>query len=77
MLVVSTDITEEKETEERLRRLNVEFERNNSELENVNEGLASFAFVSSHDLQEPFRKITQFGDLLLQEYDSKLDEDGK
>jgi PAS domain S-box-containing protein len=77
VLVVSTDITEEKETEERLRRLNVEFKRNNSELENVNEGLASFAFVASHDLQEPLRKITQFGDLLLQEYDSKLDEDGK
>jgi len=51
VLVVSTDITEEKETEERLRRLNVEFERNNLELENVNEGLASFAFVASHDLQ--------------------------
>lgn len=77
VLVVSTDITEEKENEERLRRLNVEFERSNSELQNANEGLASFAFVASHDLQEPLRKITQFGDLLLQEYDEKLEGDGK
>ena len=64
------DITRQKLTEERLRRYAAELERSNRELQD-------FAYVSSHDLQEPLRKIQAFGDRLLsKEYDN-LSEQGK
>ncbi len=64
------DITRQKLTEERLRRYAAELERSNRELQD-------FAYVSSHDLQEPLRKIQAFGDrLLTKEYDH-LSEQGK
>ncbi|WP_233555505.1 sensor histidine kinase [Pontibacter oryzae] len=64
------DITQQKLNEERLRRYAAELERSNHELQD-------FAYVSSHDLQEPLRKIQAFGDRLkTKEYD-KLSEQGK
>ncbi|MER2493042.1 sensor histidine kinase [Catenovulum sediminis] len=46
------------------------------ELEQSNRELESFAFVASHDLQEPLRKIRAFGDRLEINYADKLDERG-
>ncbi len=64
------DITSQKVSEERLRRYAAELERSNRELQD-------FAYVSSHDLQEPLRKIQAFGDRLkTKEYD-KLSDQGK
>jgi PAS domain S-box-containing protein len=60
--------TLEAKVEERteiLRQLNIELQRSNQELQD-------FAYVASHDLQEPLRKIQAFGNLLEEEYGDVL-----
>ena len=52
-------------------------ERKNEELEHANEGLQKFAFVASHDLQEPLRKIRQFSEYLVADCEDSLSEDGR
>jgi signal transduction histidine kinase len=46
-------------------------------LEHSNRELADFAYVASHDLQEPLRKIEAFGERLVTKYGSTLPDDGK
>lgn len=46
----------------------------NTELERSNQELQDFAYVASHDLQEPLRKIQAFGNLLEEEYSESLGE---
>ena len=46
-------------------------------LEHSNRELADFAYVASHDLQEPLRKIEAFGERLVNKYSSILPDDGK
>ena len=46
-------------------------------LEHSNRELADFAYVASHDLQEPLRKIEAFGERLVSKYASLLPDDGK
>ena len=57
LVVVSSDITQRREKDERLRHFAQALQRSNDELQN-------FASVASHDLQEPLRKIQAFGDRL-------------
>jgi PAS domain S-box-containing protein len=47
-----------------------------SQLEKTNQDLKDFAFIASHDLQEPLRKITSFGERLEIKYKDILDEEG-
>ncbi|MBI4388631.1 MAG: PAS domain S-box protein [Nitrospinae bacterium] len=68
-VAVKIDDTGRKRAEERLKRYAVELERSN-------EALRDFAFIASHDLQEPLRKIVVFGDRL-KEYGEALDEHGR
>ena len=62
------DITERKQMEEELRRsrneLEIRVQERTAELEGKNRELQEFAFVASHDLNEPLRKIQTLGDLL-------------
>jgi len=71
------DVTERKETERQLKKLNRSLEKQAEELAASNAELEQFAFVASHDLQEPLRMITGFLDLLEKKYDPVLDEKGR
>jgi len=71
------DITESKKAEEYLIELNRTLEQRTKELATSNTELEQFAFVASHDLQEPLRMITSFLTLLEKRYEDLLDEKGK
>lgn len=67
------DITYRKKMEDELRLLNEELKEKIRELELANEELEQFAFIASHDLQEPLRMVSSFMDLLQRKYESQLD----
>ena len=58
-----------------LKRAQQQLERTNRELRQTNQNLEQFAYVSSHDLQEPLRKIQSFGDLLTSRLGDNADQD--
>src|SRR5438876_8878375 len=71
------EITERKASEEKVKSLNYRLLENISNLESANKDLERFAFMASHDLQEPLRKIRMFSDMLYTKYKDVLQEDVK
>lgn len=69
------DMTERKQTEERLRQTAAALAQRTAELERSNAELQQFAYVASHDLQEPLRMVASYTQLLARRYKGKLDED--
>jgi len=57
-----------------LGKANAELNRYNKRLEELNKELHDFAFVASHDLAEPLRKVKSFGDILADKCATSLDE---
>jgi PAS domain S-box-containing protein len=71
---INQDITDRKKSEETLQRSEANLEQKNKELELKNKELEQFAYVASHDLQEPLRTTSSFAELLQQQYQGRLDE---
>lgn len=61
-------------TNEELSSSNAELVKANDRFHRSNQSLEQFAYVASHDLQEPLRKIQSFGDLLKRQYEEQLGE---
>lgn len=72
-LAVVLDITERKRSELITRQLNIDLEKQAAELLASNSELERFAFVASHDLQEPLRMVSSFLRLLEKKLGDKLD----
>lgn len=69
LVVTLVDITETKQAELNRQALITELQRSNANLE-------QFAYVASHDLQEPLRKVIAFGDVLQEQFAPALSETG-
>lgn len=77
VLCVLHDVTRAMLAHEKLEELNKSLERKNRELEKKNEEITAFAFVASHDLKEPLRKIHTFSDWLQEREGNSISQQGK
>jgi len=78
---ISVDITDLKNAESQIKQLNDELElkvqKRTEQLLSSNRELEAFSYSVSHDLRAPLRAVHGYTNILMEEYDNKLDDEGK
>ena len=74
LIANARDVTDRKQVEEALADSHRELERRSEELARSNRDLEQFAYIASHDLQEPLRMVSSYTRLLAEDLGDRLDE---
>jgi len=77
MYAVARDITERREAEEQIQKLNEELKQRADLLEMANKELEAFSYSVSHDLRAPLRAVDGFSQAVLEDYGPQLPEEGR
>jgi PAS domain S-box-containing protein len=76
-IAIRTDISERKQAEERINKLNAALEIRATALEAANKELDSFTYSVSHDLRAPLRAIDGFSHMVIKDHAEQLNDEGR